>query len=94
MFDDEISIILIYNRLYSFTVDETREIFQVGLVMGEVASFGCRLGRNCISYVLPFSIEVKDSLLLFFSVVGTAWGLFYAEIIGVYQGAGVCLVPL
>jgi hypothetical protein len=61
-------------------------------VMGEVAGFGCGVGGDSVLYVLPFSMEVKDSLLLF-PWWDSAWGLFYAEIVGVYQGTGVCLVP-
>jgi hypothetical protein len=61
--------------------------------MGGVASFGCGVGGDCVSYGLPFSIEVKDSLLLF-PWWDSAWGLFYAEIVSVYQGTVVRLVPL
>ena len=54
---------------------------------------GCGVGRDHISQVLPFSMEVRDSLLLLL-VAGFCVGLVFVEIVGVCQGADICMVSL
>jgi hypothetical protein len=54
---------------------------------------GCGVGRDHLSQVLPFSMEVRDSLLLLL-VVGFYVGLVFAVIVGVCQGASICMVSL
>jgi len=54
---------------------------------------GCGVGRYHVSQVLPFSVEVRDNLLLLL-VVGFCLGPVFAVIVGVYRGADVYMVPL
>ena len=54
---------------------------------------GCGVGRYRVLQVLPFSMEVRESLLLLL-VVGFCVGPVFAVIVGVCQGAGVYVVPL
>jgi hypothetical protein len=51
------------------------------------------VGRDRISQVLPFSMEVRDSPLLLL-VMGFCVGLVFVVIIGVCQGADICMVSL
>ena len=53
---------------------------------------GCGVGKYRVSQVLPFSVAVKDSLLLLL-VVGFCVGPVFAVIVGVYGRAGVYMVP-
>jgi hypothetical protein len=68
------------------------EKFLVGPVTGRGLYPSCGVGRDRISQVLPFSMEVRNNLLLL--VVGLRVGPLYAVIIGVFRGAGVYMVPL
>ena len=49
------------------------------------------MGEYRVSQVLPFSVAVKDGLLLL--VVGFCVGPVFAVIVGVYGRAGVYMVP-
>ena len=69
------------------------EKFRVGPVLGRGLDPGCGVGRDCVLQVLPFSMEARDSLLLVL-VVGLCVGAVYAVIVGIYQGADACVVPL
>jgi len=60
----------------------------VALVTGRGLDPGCGVGRDRVSQVLPFSVEVRDGLLLL--LVGPV----FIVIVGVCQGAGICMVPL
>jgi len=100
MFDDEISIILMYSTQYQvlcwFIVDLNTfiwEEFLVGPVTGRRAWSWLWGGRYRVSQVLPFSMEVKDSLLLLL-VVGFCTGPVFAVIVGVCRAAGVYMVPM
>ena len=48
---------------------------------------------TAFTQVLPFSMEVRDSLLLLVVVGFCVWPVF-GVIVGVYRGAVVCVVPL
>ena len=62
--------------------------FLVGRVTGWGLDPGCGVGRDRVSQVLPFSVEVRDSLLLLL-VVRFCVGLVFFVIVGVCQGAGI-----
>jgi len=49
------------------------------------------VGRYCVSQVLPYSVEVRESLILLL-VVGFCMGPVFAVNAGVYRGAGVYVV--
>ena len=51
------------------------------------------MGRDRVSQVLPFSMEVRDSLILLL-VVGFCVGLVFVVIVGFRQGADICIVSL
>jgi len=51
------------------------------------------VGKDRVSQVLPFSMEVRDSLLLLL-VVGFCVGLVFVVIVGVCQGTDICMVSL
>jgi hypothetical protein len=68
------------------------EKFLVGPVMGGGFDPSRGVGKDRVSHVLPFSVEVRDSLLLLL-LVGLCVGLVYAVIVGIYRGTGVYMVP-
>ena len=53
---------------------------------------GCGVGRDRVSQVLPFSMEVRDSLFLLL-VMGFCVGPVFAVIVGVCRQAGVLWFP-
>jgi len=57
-------------------------------VAGRGLDPGCGVGRDRVSQALPFSVEVRESLLLLL-VVGFCVGLVFGVIVGVYRWAGV-----
>jgi hypothetical protein len=67
--------------------------FLVGPMTGRRLDPDCGVGRDRVSQVLSFSMDVRDSMFLLL-VVGFCVGPVFAVIVGVYRGAGVYMVPL